>query len=96
MKRNLKLFVLVVCFGMFMNVNAIDYGVKTLIPINESANIKTDYFTYNGISYGGVDSSGHTLFNFSSSTSLSRYPLTLYRFSITSNIDIILPHFDQM
>ena len=71
MKRNLKLFVLVVCFGMFLNVNAIDYGVKTLIPINESANIKTDYFTYNGISYGGVDSSGHTLFNFSSITNNS-------------------------
>lgn len=85
MKKIIKLLILFICFGVFFDVKAINYDVKTLIPINESANVKTDYFTYNGISYGGVDSSGHTLFNFSSITNNSGNKRASY-----VSIDILL------
>ncbi len=51
MKKWMKLLLLVLLLGFGYRVHATDYPVATLIPLQDSATVDTDLFTYTGIHY---------------------------------------------
>ena len=58
MKRFLKVLLFTFVFFYVANVNAQSYDVGTLIPVNNSATVETDTFTYNDINFNNYDNSG--------------------------------------
>lgn len=68
MKRFLKVLLFTFVFFSFANVNAQSYDVGTLIPVNNSATVETDTFTYNDINFNNYDNSGYRLISFQSIT----------------------------
>ena len=55
MKRFLKVLLFTFVFFYVTNVNAQSYDVGTLIPVNNSATVETDTFTYNDINFNNYD-----------------------------------------
>ena len=51
MKRFLKVLLFIFVFFCVANVNAQSYDIGTLIPVNNSATVETDTFTYNDINF---------------------------------------------
>lgn len=72
MKRIVKIFVFIFILFSITNVNAENYDIGTLIPVNNSATIETDTFTYNDISLSNYDNSGYRLISFQSVTRKSK------------------------
>lgn len=68
MKRFLKVLLFIFVFFYVANVNAQSYDVGTLIPVNNSATVETDTFTYNDINFNNYDNSGYRLISFQSIT----------------------------
>lgn len=68
MKRFLKVLLFIFVFFCVANVNAQSYDVGTLIPVNNSATVETDTFTYNDINFNNYDNSGYRLISFQSIT----------------------------
>lgn len=68
MKRFLKVLLFTFVFFYVTNVNAQSYDVGTLIPVNNSATVETDTFTYNDINFNNYDNSGYRLISFQSIT----------------------------
>ena len=68
MKRFLKVLLFTFVFFYVANVNAQSYDVGTLIPVNNSATVETDTFTYNDINFNNYDNSGYRLISFQSIT----------------------------
>ena len=68
MKRFLKVLLFTFVFFYVANVNAQSYDVGTLIPVNNSATVETDTFTYNDIDFNNYDNSGYRLISFQSIT----------------------------
>ena len=68
MKRFLKVLLFTFVFFCVANVNAQSYDVGTLIPVNNSATVETDTFTYNDINFNNYDNSGYRLISFQSIT----------------------------
>lgn len=66
MKRFLKVLLFTFVFFYVTNVNAQSYDVGTLIPVNNSATVETDTFTYNDINFNNYDNSGYRLISFQS------------------------------
>ena len=62
-----KIMFLIVLLLLPVMVYAEDYDVKTLIPVDTKASVKTDKFEYNNFVYGSsVDSKGNGLITFES------------------------------
>lgn len=68
MKRFLKVLLFIFVFFCVANVNAQSYDIGTLIPVNNSATVETDTFTYNDINFNNYDNSGYRLISFQSIT----------------------------
>lgn len=68
MKRFLKIFLFIFVLFCVTNVNAQNYDVGTLIPVNNSATVETDTFTYSDINFNNYDNSGYRLISFQSIT----------------------------
>lgn len=68
MKRFLKVLLFTFVFFYVTNVNAQSYDVGILIPVNNSATVETDTFTYNDINFNNYDNSGYRLISFQSIT----------------------------
>ena len=68
MKRFLKVLLFIFVFFCVANVNAQSYDVGTLVPVNNSATVETDTFTYNDINFNNYDNSGYRLISFQSIT----------------------------
>lgn len=77
MKKIIFLLVLVL---MPIMVYAEDYDVKTLIPVNTKASVKTEKFDYNNFVYNNsVDSKGNSLITFESikNNTVSKIPISI-------------------
>lgn len=74
-----KLFLLVLLLLPIM-VYAEDYDVKTLIPVDTKASVKTEKFDYNGFVYNSkVDSKGNGLISFDSikNNTVTKQPVSI-------------------
>ena len=80
MKKLIKyLLIVFVCIVGF-NVNAETYNVKDLIPVDTSATVDTELFTYDGFSYNStLDAKGYAHLTFSGITSkaTSKVPISI-------------------
>lgn len=74
------LLVIIVTFLFYFDVNAVDYDVKVLIPVDTNATVKTEKFSYNDLVYNSqIDAKGNSLITFNSihNLTISKVPVSI-------------------